>query len=220
MENVWGSQERWDLGLVRLSLECEPEEEQRALESGWLIYQGRWYQCRSVRIASRPRCDDLPVGFGMGFEEADAEELSELWHSYVERKGFRDHWDIFADRGRSRWLVLRDGCGRMAGFTKMVSYNGGMESQVNAYHDYPGLRIGSLMLSHEARLAHEAGLRHLYVGAGYERGSRYKAHVPGFEYWTGSAWVGDADAYIALCHRDSSVSTLDALDELWRCASA
>lgn len=215
-EHLWGSQERWDLGLARLSLECEPDEEMRALETGWLLYDGRWYQCRSVRIPSKTARAALPDGISMGVEEPDRGEVLDLWHEYMGRKGFRDHWEVFADPDRSSWLMARDGCGRLAGFTKMVRYNGGLESQINAHSDSYGVRIGSLMLAHEAVLAGDLGHRHLYIGAGYEMGSAYKAHVPGFEYWTGSRWCGDREAYLALCRRDSSIATIDDLDGVWR----
>jgi hypothetical protein len=146
----------------------------------------------------------------------DKAEIRELWRCYLSMKGFSDNWDVFSDVTRSEWLLLRDGCGRLASFTKLITYNGGMESQHNAYLDSYGLKLGSIMLAIESDHAKRNGFKHLYIGSGYEKGSLYKSKLDGFEYWDGNEWKSDAKAYASLCVRDSSVSNIDDLDALWR----
>lgn len=216
-EHVWGSQERWDLSLIKASMSCDPSEESIALENGWLIYNGQWYQCRSVRIKSQRLTECIPDGFCLEHATIpDRGEILELWTSYLRMKGFRDNWDLFSDSDRAEWLLLRDGCGRLASFTKLVMYNGGMESQHNAYDDSYGLRLGMIMLNIESNHASQHGCKHLYIGSGYEKGSLYKSRLRGFEFWDGSKWSDDIPTYAALCNRDSSIVNMDDLDALWR----
>lgn len=216
-DHVWGSQERWDLYVSISRMTCEPEEESTALETGWLLYDNDWYQSRSVRISSRQPISALSEGYSISLEiNVDLDEISELWQDYVARKGFSDNWYLFSDESRTEWLILRDGCGRLNGFTKLISYNGGLESQHNAYVGNTDLRIGSLMIGYEAAIASKRGFDHLYIGSGYESGSVYKSHLNGFEYWSGSSWSTDTERYRKLCERDSSITDLRGLDAMLR----
>ena len=52
------------------------------------------------------------------------------------------------------------------------------------------------------------------MGPGYEKGSIYKAHIQGFEWWTGSEWSTDKNKYIQLCERDSKLKTIKELSEI------
>ena len=215
-EHVWGSQERWDISLVKVTMACAPAEEANALDTGWLIYDNRWYQCRSVRIKTRSLTTKLVEGFVLEHTEIpDRTEILELWSAYLHMKGFSDAWDVFSDPDRSEWLLLRDGCGRLASFTKMIRYSGGMESQHNAYDDSYGLRLGVVMLDIESAHAHRNGYDHLYIGSGYEKGSLYKSKLNGFEFWDGTNWSDNIKAYRDMCLRDSSVSNLDDLNLIW-----
>lgn len=216
LDHVWGSQERWDLSLVRPRLECSRDEEGAALDSGWLIYDGEWYQCRSVRVSSDQPIDSLDGSMSISIEDhPDEDELLGLWNRYIATKGYADSWDLFSDTERAQWLTLRDGCGHLAGFTKLLIYDGGAESQHNAYSDDYGLKLGTMMIGYEASLAADLGFKHLYIGSGYELGSRYKSYLNGFEFWTGSEWSSDRNRFQSLCRRDASVSTLDDLNTLW-----
>lgn len=217
MDHVWGSQERWDLYVSKPRMTCDASEETAALESGWLLYDGEWYQSRSVRISSHQPIREFNDGYSISLEtDVNRDEISSLWHDYIAKKGFEHNWDLFSDEERSEWLTLRDGCGRLNGFTKMLGYNGGLESQHNAYVDDTGMRIGTLMIGYEAEIALSRGFKHLYIGSGYEKGSIYKSYLNGFEYWTGSEWSNDTIRYRNLCDRDSSVTSIDGLDAVLR----
>ena len=63
--------------------------------------------------------------------------------------------------------------------------------------------------------AKDMGLDYLYVGCGYGLGGVYKSKFPGFEWWTGSEWSDDIQRYLALCERDSKVTNLAELNEVF-----
>ena len=82
-----------------------------------------------------------------------------------------------------------------------------MESQYNAYVQQ-ATNLGRIMIDHEVALAKKQGLGYLYIGSGYEQSSAYKAHLPGFEWWTGNEWSRDRKHYLNLCYRDSKINNL------------
>ena len=54
-------------------------------------------------------------------------------------------------------------------------------------------------------------LRYLYLSAGYEVASKYKADYKGFEWWTGSNWSKDKELYRKSCDADSRIQTIKDL---------
>ena len=42
-DSVYGSHDRYDLEITRVTLDTEGLDEKEALENGWLIYDNRWY---------------------------------------------------------------------------------------------------------------------------------------------------------------------------------
>jgi len=213
--HYYGAQERHDLCCYRADLSCEPHEHAQALAQGWLLHDGRWYQSRSTRLA----CDhhDWPAstqGYSFDIETDYSTELKAIWRDYLERKGFDPLYDPGAADLDAIWLVAKDHTGSPVGFTKMHAYTGGLESQYNAYKDQP-VNLGRIMIDHEIALAKTMGLSHLYIGSGYEQSSSYKAHLPGFEWWTGSEWSTDRKTYLNLCQRDSNISNLAELAQAY-----
>lgn len=138
-----------------------------------------------------------------------------LWFSYLQRKHLPSLYSPFTDKERSTWLLLNDPEGGLVSFTKMVQYGEyAIESCLNAYREESG-SIGKRMLELEISWAYENGYDYLYIGSGHERGSTYKADIPGFEYWTGTTWSTNAIEYKNLCARDSEINDLTQLSELW-----
>jgi len=210
-----GSQEHLDLCCYRAELECEAQEQSTALALGWLQHQGRWYQSRSTRLC----CDayDWPLATpGYSFELGTdyKHELKAIWCDYLERKGFSAHYDPGHLDHAAIWLVARDAAGGAVGFTKLHAYHGGLEAQYNAYTDCD-INLGRIMIDHEIALSKTRGLAHLYIGSGYEQSSAYKAHLPGFEWWTGSEWSTDRKTYLNLCQRDSKIKDLAELAQAY-----
>jgi hypothetical protein len=228
-EHFYGSQENYDLQLVRMKLDTENLNEQEALENGWLIAYDEWYPCRSVRLNIEEymlqiRKPDLP----------DTIEVKWFWHTQIDDemrktirtiadefsnlKGFEWEYDIFSDFERSCWLVICDE-GIPVAVTKMIRYNGGVESQFTVWNYHkPRMSLGKHIVYYEVQAAYNnLNVRdYLYIGQGYERGSMYKAAFNGFEWWTGSEWSDDKTAYEKICARDSTINTLQDLALLYK----
>ena len=216
MEHVFASQESHELELVRLSLDTDGLDEREALENGWLFCDGRWYQCRSVRIdldRFEPKYR-LPAQCCVRHTSFWTWGLEAVYREYVEHKGFTASKAAF-DLDRASYLIVEDRAEPIA-FTKFMHYAGGLESQITAwnYRD-PSLCIGKGIIADEVDFARSLGLSHLYIGQGCELGSRYKADIPGFEWWTGAEWSRDRTLYKEICARDSSVKTLQDLSRVF-----
>ena len=49
-EHFYGSEEQFDLQLLKPILDLESSREVEAVEQGWAINEGKWYNSRSTRI--------------------------------------------------------------------------------------------------------------------------------------------------------------------------
>ena len=211
--HYFGAQEDFDIACFTAELTCEPSEERQALDQGWLLHDDRWYQSRSTRMRLDSGSWTVPardrhVVFTTDRDNVDA--YLGIYNAYLEFKGFKHRYDPFQPNIRDLWMEYRVGS-LLVGFTKLQQYHGGLESQFNAYLPDSGSTHGLDMLYFEANEAQSQGLKHLYIGSGYERGSIYKSRIKGFQWWTGSEWSDDSEAYTRLCQRDSSIKTLDDL---------
>jgi hypothetical protein len=218
-DHFYGQQENASIQLYNANLQCEPHEEREALENGWLLYNNQWYQSRSTRIVlSDWKYDKTVYNYDVRFVDTPSEEYKVVWYRYLYNKKFEPIYDPFVATERDVWMEYYwRGCtfpDKLRGFTKFVKYNGGLESQFNAYIIHVQWEFGQEMLNCEVEYAKSLGLQHLYIGSGYEKSSIYKAHLSGFEWWTGSEWSRDRNAYIELCKRDSKISNLGDLINL------
>ena len=228
-EHFYGSQENYDLQLVRLKLNTENLNEKEALENGWLIAYDEWYPCRSVRLnieefMLETRKPDLP----------DTIEVKWFWHTQIDDemkqiikdladefsrlKGFEWEYDILSDFDRSCWLFIYDE-GVPVALTKMIRYDRGVESQFTVWNYHkPKISLGKHIVYFEAQAAYNYLYvkDNLYIGQGYERGSMYKASFNGFEWWTGNEWSKDKSAYEKICARDSTINTLKDLAKVYK----
>lgn len=228
-EHFYGSQENYDLQLVRMKLDTENLDEKEALENGWLIAYDEWYPCRSVRInirkyLSETKVPNLPKTIVYSLvhnTQMDKElrlKIKEIAEEFSKLKGFEWEYDIFSDFDRSIWLCVHDD-NQLVAVTKMIKYVGGIESQFTVwnYHN-PKLSLGKKIVYFEIDAA--SGVLdtkdYLYIGQGYERGSVYKTSFAGFEWWTGEEWSTDRAEYERLCHRDSSINTLKELARVYK----
>jgi len=217
--HYYGAQEKHNLQLYHANLQCEPHEEAEALENGWLWYNGGWYQSRSTRIVLKDwKYYQTVYNYDVRFVDTPSEEYKKVWEKYLYDKKFEPLYDPFVASDRDAWMEYYwRGCtfpDALRGFTKFVKYNGGLESQFNAYVVHVQWEFGQEMLHHEVQYAQSLGLQHLYIGSGYEKSSIYKAHLNGFEWWNGVEWKNDKNEYIELCKRDSSIATLQDLSNL------
>jgi hypothetical protein len=229
VEHFFGSQERHDLQMVKLSLDIDNLVEREALENGWLIANEQWYQCRSVRINIEEYTDKskepkMPKTLTFEFfwrsqiDDDNRDHIKTVFKQFCEYKGFDDQaFDVFKDWDRSAWIIVYDE-GVPVAFTKFIRYDSDVESQFTAWNYHkPKLSIGKALIWYETIIATEfmGSDKYLYIGQGYEEGSAYKADIPGFEWWTGSEWSKDREEYKALCARDSSINSLQELSKVY-----
>lgn len=213
--HVYGDQEKFDIQIAVPKLVLEDTRECEVLDLGWSIYDDEWYQLRSTRIDLSKYPDRLRDIKGHTVELLDSFSLDEahegVYSVFREKKKFSHCYKIDTDMGRAAEVAVKKE-GRLVAFTKLIRYDGGLESQFTVW-DYaePRLSIGKKILDYEVAFARKMNLDYLYIGPGYGEGSLYKSGFDGFEWWTGSEWSTDTDKYIELCSRDTSVSDLHAL---------
>jgi len=229
IEHFYGSQENYDLQVVRLKIDTENLNEKEALENGWLIANDDWYACRSVRLnleeyLSATKKPELPSSIEVKFlwptqvDDQLKQQLLQIRDDFCKLKNFEWEYDLFSDSTRARWLIMFDG-GVPVAFTKMIQYDGGVESQFTAWNYHkPKLSLGRRIVYFEAQAAWDKlNIKdNLYIGQGYERGSLYKTGFAGFEWWTGSQWLTDKEKYEELCARDSTINTLNDLAKVYK----
>ena len=216
-EHFYGSQEKHDIQLVKLKLDTTNLNETEALENGWLIHNNEWYASRSVRI----KIDEyvmrhqLPNTITYQFTTYDLDPIKQIYQQYKDYKKFDEDFNIFGDKERTVWLIARDNDVPVA-FTKFLRYKDGIESQFTCwnYHN-PKLTLGKNIVDMEVWYASALALDYLYIGQGYENGSKYKSQYPGFQWWTGSEWSTNKEQYKRLCASDSNINTIQDLSELY-----
>ena len=212
-DHYYGQMEKQSLQLFQANLECEPHEEAEALANGWLLYNEQWYQSRSTRINLelwKPNYQSHSCKINFLSDGFNLEKYKDIWHIYITNKNYPSIYEPFIPSTRDCYMeyYVND---ELVGFTKFIKYNGGLESQFNAYIPHKKEKYGLDMLNFEVNCAAQLGLSYLYIGSGYERSSIYKAHLDGFEWWTGGYWSQDKQMYIDLCNRDSKITTIKEL---------
>lgn len=216
LSTVYGSHEKYDVEITKVSLDKNDLDEREALEKGWLIHDGEWYLSRSTRIRLSEVKPRLPNINGVEFdvEAYDKETFDRIYGEYVFRKGFTKRYDYAVDFSRSAWLVARDE-GVPVAFTKMVRYTGGIESAFTAWNYHkPKMSLGNNIMYYEMEYARAIDLEFLYIGSGYGESAKYKSMAHGFEWWTGEEWSTDRKRYLELCERDGDINSLHDLSKI------
>ena len=219
LDHFYGSEEHFDLQLVKLNLDLENSREVEAVEKGWALNESKWYNSRLTRISVKEYQKPHKVS---GYNFIHKKELTDdqfdqvqtIYETFIRLKGFEPIYKLMREDSRTSWLVAEsDG---IHAFTMFTEYDGALESNLTAW-DYsePKKSIGRHIIDHEAVVASEKGLEHLYIGPGYGLSAIYKSALKGFEWWTGNEWSKDIDKYVMLCKRDSTITTLKELSELY-----
>ena len=213
INNIYGNIDKYNLQLCKLSLDLENSTEKEALESGWLIDNGIWYQSRSVRI-DVSKYNKIPRKIknhtvSLTDENVNFEEIKLVYDKFIEKKELSSLYNIESDLERSNWLLIRNDNNSLVAFTKFIIYNEGLESQYTAL-DYssPKLSIGNKIIDYEVEITINKQLNYLYIGSGYGEISIYKSKIKGFEYWNGEKWTNDTTSYTQLCKNDESIKSL------------
>jgi hypothetical protein len=141
------------------------------------------------------------------------ERYREIYQSYIQHKNYPDLYQPCIISDRNVWMEYYKN-DELLGFTKFIRYEGGLESQFNAYLSRNDIKVGLDMLNFEVEYARSLGLEYLYIGSGYEKSSVYKAYLSGFEWWNGVEWSSDKNEYIKLCNQDSNIISLADLSRI------
>ena len=148
-DHTFGKQEQQDLVVARPLAIVEHNEEEEAIQSGWLALDhtidGKevFYQSRSVRInldAYRPRFKNPQYeGKDIGFKVIDASDmvrllaLPNIYKKYVQRKKFKDLYDPFSEyQRRDQFMIFYiDRADNIVGFTKQKRYSYGDDHHID-----------------------------------------------------------------------------------------
>tara|TARA_B100000029_G_scaffold252441_1_gene249346 strand:- start:4490 stop:5341 length:852 start_codon:yes stop_codon:yes gene_type:complete len=153
MELLWdhtfGKQEHQDLVICRPMAIVEHDEEETALESGWLALDhplnGKevFYQSRSTRVnldRYKPRFSKYEYeGKKIGYKIIDASEMVNLlslpyiYKKYMKRKKFREDYDPFGHyHQRDQFMIFYLGTAdNIVGFTKQKRYSYGEDHNID-----------------------------------------------------------------------------------------
>jgi len=221
ISHLYGNQEDLDLQLVKLSLDLEDTKESEALEKGWLIYDNIWYTCRSSRL----KLDDYKpqkqnkILQNYSFHYLDkfnmSEEVIDVYITFINLKKFKKRYKLDTDLDRSSGVfVYNKKTHKLVAYTKMVKYEGGVESQFSVW-DYsePKASIGRMLIDYEVEAAKKLGHKYLYIGPVYGLNSIYKTNINGFEWWDGEKWNNNNEELLKLLNRDSKIINLEELSD-------
>ena len=218
-EHFYGSEEQFDLQLLKPILDLESSREVEAVEQGWAINEGKWYNSRSTRIHlenyKKPKkISGYKFTYYKTLTTKQLNEVDIVYQAFLDYKGFKRIYNLTPNDPKTSWLLCESD--KIHAFTMFTEYDGALESNLTAW-DYSELKksIGKYIIGYEVEIALERGLQHLYIGPGYGASAIYKAFLKGFQWWTGMEWSGDVERYVMLCQRDDTVLTLKDLSNLY-----
>ena len=234
-DHKFGVQEQLHLEHYSARLiDVNGDEIDQALCEGWLTDLTNndtyhWYQCRSTRCNLSKFSSKDPMLVENNNEKEDnivhwkfdpninAETIENIYLNYCNHHNYKDnfHGEV------TNWLpsdykMVYYYNHKPVAWSKLRMYTEDALETVMFCWNYKDKdeRIGHRSLIHELRWAKDNNFKYVYMGPGYEKGSIYKAHIQGFEWWTGSKWSTDKNEYISLCERDSKLKTIKELTEL------
>ena len=199
----------------------EPHERANALETGWFpINNLMWFQSRSTRINLQKYYPSAKVSKlareikyypDVNMTPIKKARLQEIYDKYVKHKGFRDLSLTIDDMiANSHGHIYYTHNNNIIAFTfyKIIGLN---YLSVEFAWDYaiPKLSLGHVSLYLESLFARTQRCRYMYLSAGYEKCSIYKADYPGFQWWKGYEWSEDVDKFKSLCYSDEQVKILN-----------
>lgn len=186
------------------------ESPSEALKSGWIPWEGRWYNERSTRIdlsVYKPTKTTKKLSRNVIVESGDVlasiEAYSELYDKYCKYHGFKRDISLesFKDCSVIEYWVDE---------LVAISFYKVFENQFVAYQfiwDYenPKLSLGTVAQMIECETAKLLNCEYVYLLGGYEMCCLYKSNYSGFEFWTGKEWSKDLDLYKKLVERDEKI---------------
>lgn len=195
----------------------EPNERVEALETGWFpINDAMWYQSRSTRLdlsiysptdKIRKLAQKIKFYPDVNLNAQKKERLQQIYQKYLKHKGFLDLSltvdDMIANSHGHIYYSYNNEIIAFS-FYKIIGSN---YLSIEFGWDYalPKLSLGHVSIYLESLFARSQRCKFMYLSAGYETCSLYKADYPGFQWWKGYAWSNDVERFKALCYNDEKV---------------
>jgi len=188
----------------------EGETEVEAFEKGWILWDGVWYNIRSVRIdlsEYKPHETTKRLSRHIDFmyeEFKDKPVYRELYEKYCKHHGFQRTitWEQLFTGNIISYLHE----GKIIGYSAVEKYDTVFcATQFVWDYETPKLSLGKVAQMYECEVAKMLGCTHVYILGGYEKCCLYKSDFYGFEWWTGLEWSRDKELYKSLCERDDKV---------------
>jgi len=195
----------------------EPNERAWALANGWFpINNVVWYQSRSTRLnlsVYKPSKKILKISKNIKYfpdvsmNPDKKARLQAIYDKYIQHRGFQDNSltidDMIANSHGHIYYVYEN---KIVAFTFYKIIDGNYLSIEFAWdYENPKLSLGHVSIYFESIFAKINRCKYMYLSAGYESCSIYKASYPGFEWWKGYEWTDDAELFRDLCLADDKV---------------
>ena len=199
----------------------EPQEYDEALQTGWFpTSNALWFQSRSTRLdllEYEPSATIAKLAKNIKYYPdvnmtADKRtRLADIYKKYLNYKGYRDQsYSIDEIIKSSHGHIYYTHESKIVAFLFFKIVNKNFLAVEFAWdYETPKLSLGNVSMYYCSLLAKFKKCTHIYMSAGYESCSAYKANFKGFEWWTGYGWSKDVDTYKNLCYDDDMVVLLN-----------
>ena len=202
-----------------------------------------WYQSRQTRVKvselkynkkirkmTNP-CKDIDSEVKT-LKECDVEELRKVYSDYIKLKSdqykesdeiFSDFYthdeffdDLLIDPEYKRVIEYRENGVLHAFVVCRIYEKTNAMTSIQFCWDYhkPRIFLGKYSCIKEIEMCIDQGMEYVYLGGGYENMCIYKSMYQGFEWWTGSEWSKDKEAYKTLCNSDTNTKDIYDLGQL------
>ena len=203
-----------DLIFSEPHAELEPHDSaDHALDCGWVPWENRWYNIRSVRIAvdnylpsKSVKRDHKKIKCIKSNNVDQHQGLLKMYDKYCNTKGFKRSIDIVEIINNASCNLRFELNGRTVGWTFMKEFqNSFVSSQFVTDYSCGNISLGRVSQHYECMCAINQNKKYVYILGGYERECIYKSSFRGAEWWTGRSWSTDMALYAELCERDSRI---------------
>lgn len=180
------------------------------LSRGWILWEEKLYNIRSVRINSsehmRYKKPKGKITCRILNSIDDISVLETIYKKYCDHHGFKRTIDLSSIISASDTFFLFEKDGQVVACTFSKRYTKSLVS-LQFIYDFccSDISMGKISQWYECEFANKEKIDYVYILGGYEKSSIYKMNFKGAEWWTGVEWSSDKELYNQLCLRDSRV---------------
>jgi len=192
----------------------EPKDDKDSLlNEGWIPWNDKWYNVRSVRInidnykpttKVRKKHKEISSYF-YPISNIDDEIVSQVREVYLNRNRFTDRISLHSIKTNCTHYFQFEHQGEIKGFTFCKVFDKSLISFQFYQNFTTKLSLGSISQHYECLMAKDLNKQYVYLLSGYETSCKYKSNYYGMEWWTGQEWSTDYNLYNELCDRDSVI---------------